>query len=127
MGVHAIPSLNHVTAMEEPYSKAFQAPANKAPANMAPANKAPGEKEPLNPDAEVQQKTEDEQTAKNMPRSNISGKNTRFEYNKDIDRIVITISENGTDEVIKEIPPEEVQNMLKRIHTMTGMFMDEEA
>lgn len=117
MGVHAIPSLNHVTAMEEPYSKAFQ----------APANKAPGEKEPLNPDAEVQQKTEDEQTAKNMPRSNISGKNTRFEYNKDIDIIVITISENGTDEVIKEIPPEEVQNMLKRIHTMTGMFMDEEA
>jgi len=57
----------------------------------------------------------------------MTGKNTRFEYNKDIDRIVITISENGTDEVIKEIPPEEVQNMLKRIHTMTGMFMDEEA
>lgn len=55
------------------------------------------------------------------------GTAAKFEYNKEINRIVITISENGTDEVLKEIPTKEIQNMLKRIHTMTGMVMDEEA
>lgn len=55
------------------------------------------------------------------------GTDAKFEYNKEIDRIVITISESGTDEVIKEIPQKEIQKMLERIHTMTGMIMDEEA
>ena len=107
MGVSVIPNLSHVTAKEEPLNseKTLQ----------------------KNSDKVTLQGTEEKQTAKEIPRNQIKGKNTRYEYNKEIDRVVITISENGTDEVIKEIPPEEVQNMLKRIHTMTGMFMDEEA
>lgn len=60
-------------------------------------------------------------------RAKLLGTDAKFEYNKEIDRIVITISESGTDEVIKEIPQKEIQKMLERIHTMTGMIMDEEA
>ena len=60
-------------------------------------------------------------------RAKILGTDAKFEYNKEIDRIVITISESGTNEVIKEIPQKEIQKMLERIHTMTGMIMDEEA
>lgn len=125
MGVNVIPNLNHVTAKEEPYSKIIQQESQSLLQDES--LKVTGEKEPMNSDAEKQQSIQDDKSAKEIPRNKMTGKNTRFEYNKDIDRIVITISENGTDEVIKEIPPEEVQNMLKRIHTMTGMFMDEEA
>lgn len=125
MGVNAIPNINHVTAKEEPYSKTFQQETRST--LQTESEKVTGEKEPLNSKTDNLQKNPDEKTAKEIPKNKLTGKNTRFEYNKDIDRIVITISDSGTDEVIKEIPPEEVQNMLKGIHTMTGMFMDEEA
>lgn len=51
--------------------------------------------------------------------------NARFEYNEDINRITITITD-ADDEVIKEIPPEATQKILERIHTFSGMLMDEE-
>ena len=60
-------------------------------------------------------------------RARLLGTDAKFEYNKEIDRIVITISASGSNEVIKEIPQKEIQKMLERIHTMTGMIMDEEA
>lgn len=72
----------------------------------------------------IRQEKEAEAKEKN---TKILGTAAKFEYNKEINRIVITISESGTDEVLKEIPTKEIQNMLKRIHTMTGMVMDEEA
>ncbi len=49
----------------------------------------------------------------------------RFEYNDDIGRITITITDKD-DEVIREIPPEATQKVLERIHTFSGMLMDEE-
>lgn len=125
MGVNAIPNINHVTAKEEPYSKTLRQETSST--LQTESEKVTGEREPLNSKTDNLQKNPDEKTAKEIPKNKMTGKNTRFEYNKDIDRIVITISDSGTDEVIKEIPPEEVQNMLKGIHTMTGMFMDEEA
>ncbi len=51
--------------------------------------------------------------------------NAKFEYNEDIDRITITITDED-NEVIKEIPPEATQKMLERIHTFSGMVLDEE-
>lgn len=55
------------------------------------------------------------------------GTDAKFSYNKEINRITITITDRASNEVIKEIPPEETQKMLERIHTMTGMIMDAEA
>lgn len=54
-----------------------------------------------------------------------TGTSAKFSYNKKIDRIIITISDNASDKVIKEIPPEDTQKMLEKIHVMTGMVMDE--
>ena len=51
--------------------------------------------------------------------------NARFEYNEDIKRITITIMDEN-QEVVKEIPPEETQKMLERLHTFTGMMMDQD-
>ncbi len=52
--------------------------------------------------------------------------NAKFAYNEDINRITITITD-ADNEVVKEIPPEATQKMLERIHTFSGMMMDEEA
>ena len=51
--------------------------------------------------------------------------NAKFEYNEDINRIIITITDENK-EVIREIPPEETQKMLERIHTFSGMMVDTE-
>lgn len=55
------------------------------------------------------------------------GTEAKFSYNKEINRITITITDRESNKVVKEIPPEETQKMLERIHTMTGMIMDAEA
>ena len=49
--------------------------------------------------------------------------NAKFEYNEDINRITITITDEN-NEVVKEIPPEATQKMLERIHTFSGMVLD---
>ncbi|MEG1848231.1 MAG: flagellar protein FlaG [Lachnospiraceae bacterium] len=54
-----------------------------------------------------------------------AGTRALFSYNKDIDRIVITIKDNAKNDIIKEIPTKDTQKMLEKIHTMTGMLMDE--
>lgn len=51
--------------------------------------------------------------------------NAKFEYNEDINRITITITDEN-NEVVKEIPPEATQKMLERIHTFSGMVLDRE-
>ena len=60
-------------------------------------------------------------------RVRVMGTSAKFAYNKDIDRITITITDKSDNEVVKEIPTEETQKMLERIHSMQGMLMDEEA
>lgn len=59
-------------------------------------------------------------------RAHSMGKSAKFEYNDKINRITITISDKGSGEVIREIPPEATQKMLERIHMMRGMMMDTE-
>lgn len=59
-------------------------------------------------------------------RAHSMGKSAKFEYNDKINRITITISDKGSGEVIREIPPEATQKMLERIHMMRGMMMDME-
>ena len=50
----------------------------------------------------------------------------KFSFNKDINRITITITDRDSKEVIREIPSEETQKMLERLHTLTGVMVDEE-
>lgn len=50
----------------------------------------------------------------------------KFKYDDDINRITITIEDRESNKIIKEIPSEETQKVLERIHTMCGMLMDEE-
>jgi len=64
------------------------------------------------------------ENANNRVRS--MGTNTKFEYNEDIDRIIITITDRSNKEIVKEIPTEDTQKMLEKIHTLSGMVVDAE-
>lgn len=59
-------------------------------------------------------------------RAHSMGTSAKFEYNDKINRITITISDKSSKEVIREVPPEETQKMLERIHMMRGVLMDAE-
>lgn len=50
-----------------------------------------------------------------------------FEYfiDKDTNREVVKIIDRRTNEVIRQYPPEEILNMLKRMDEMLGFFVDE--
>jgi len=47
-----------------------------------------------------------------------------FSKDKDTGDILIKIIDNKTDEVIKQIPPEEVLELKKRLGDMQGLLLD---
>ena len=53
--------------------------------------------------------------------------NTRceFRYHEDTKRISITIRDQETDEIIKEIPPEKSLEMVARMWELAGILVDE--
>ncbi len=54
-------------------------------------------------------------------------KNTRCEYryDEDTNRVAIKVIDKDTDEVIKEIPPEETLESIKKIWEIAGIIIDE--
>ena len=48
----------------------------------------------------------------------------RFRVEEDINRIIVTVFDKGNDEVIRQIPPEEVVQMAKRLTEMVGVLFN---
>lgn len=48
-----------------------------------------------------------------------------FKYHEDTNRISITVTDSDTDEVIREIPPEKMLDMLAKAWEMAGLLVDE--
>lgn len=48
-----------------------------------------------------------------------------FSYNEDVNRVSITVYDNETDKVIREIPPEESLKMLQKLWEIAGLMVDE--
>jgi uncharacterized FlaG/YvyC family protein len=55
--------------------------------------------------------------------------NTRlsFSLNEKLDQIVVKVIENGTDKIVREIPPSELQQVYERIREVIGLLFDESA
>ena len=55
-------------------------------------------------------------------------KNTRFSYrvNDDINMIVVKIIDKSTDEIIREIPGEEIQRLHENLQEAIGLLFDRE-
>lgn len=49
----------------------------------------------------------------------------RMKYHEDVNRVSIKIVDDETEEVIKEIPPEESIDMLKKMLEVNGLLIDE--
>jgi len=48
-----------------------------------------------------------------------------FDYDEQLDRIIVKVIDKDTDSVIKEIPPAEIRNMLIRIREAVGLVIDQ--
>ncbi len=48
-----------------------------------------------------------------------------FSYHEDTKRVAIKVIDRDTKEVIREIPPEEVLDMLEKIWELAGLIVDE--
>jgi len=49
----------------------------------------------------------------------------KLEVNKDADRIVVKIIDKDNGEVIRQIPPEEIVNLIKNMNEFLGVFLDQ--
>ena len=50
----------------------------------------------------------------------------RFENNKESDELVVKVVDNETEEVIRQIPPEELLGLTKRLNDLRGNIVDTE-
>ena len=48
-----------------------------------------------------------------------------FQYHEDTNRISISVKDDDTGEVIKQIPAEETLDMLSKMWEMAGLFVDD--
>lgn len=59
--------------------------------------------------------------------SKVKGNKTRceFSYNEDTKRVSIKFVDEDTQEVLKEVPPEETLEMIKKMWDLAGLLVDE--
>ena len=50
--------------------------------------------------------------------------NVRFEMNNDVDRLVISLLDPETDEIVRQIPPKEIIKLAEYIREITGNLVD---
>jgi flagellar protein FlaG len=50
-----------------------------------------------------------------------------FEINEDANRIVVSVINSETDEVVRQIPPQEVLDLASRLNEMVGVLFNETA
>lgn len=87
-----------------------------------------------NSDAQSKQQAMEGQVSEEFIKATVKGTNTKlkttntrceFKYHEDTKRISITIRDQETDEVIKEIPPEKSLEMVARMWELAGILVDE--
>ncbi len=55
----------------------------------------------------------------------ITGRKLQFSVNKDLNSVIITVLDSKTNQVVKEIPSEDIQNLKLRIRKALGNLFDE--
>jgi flagellar protein FlaG len=52
---------------------------------------------------------------------------TKLVYNKDAGQVVVQVIDKRTNEVVKQIPPEELLEVAKKIHDFVGLLLEKKA
>ncbi len=60
------------------------------------------------------------------PQTDIVSKRVRIQLNH-MQRPIVSVIDNETNEVIREVPPEQLVNMLENLHSFLGKVLDQEA
>lgn len=55
----------------------------------------------------------------------ITLKDLHFKLHEDSERYFVQVVDRNTDEIIKELPPQEMLDLLVRVQRMVGLFLDE--
>lgn len=117
----AMEAMNGVTTEKE-----VQAQVSKAVGN---GGKKPVQEKPVATEAEVKgrQGVAQSTVRDTIKKTNDMMTNTRceFSYHEKTHRVSIKVVNKDTDEVIREIPPEESLEMLEKMWEMAGILVDE--
>lgn len=54
-------------------------------------------------------------------------KKLKFSVNRQLDEVVVEVIDRETDTVIRELPPEEIQNLHLKMREMIGLLFDQSA
>ncbi len=54
------------------------------------------------------------------------GKSLKFEIDRELNQVVVKVVDKQSGEVIRQIPPEEYLEIMKRLQDVGGVFMDKE-
>lgn len=87
--------------------------------------------EQKNPNGEQKQQQQSEDAARiqaAVKRANNSMRRTscQFSYNEETNRVSITVLDDDTKEVIREIPSEEALELVQKMWEMAGLMVDEQ-
>lgn len=55
----------------------------------------------------------------------VTGRKLQFSVNKDLNSVIITVLDSKTNQVVKEIPSKDIQNLKLRIRKALGNLFDE--
>ncbi len=80
-----------------------------------------------NVEIESEQQASQRTVEEAVKRANNKMSKTRceFSYNKEVNRVSITVYDSETEEVIREIPPEESLKMIEKLWEIAGLMVDE--
>jgi len=67
----------------------------------------------------------DKQIEELNKKAEIVNKNIEFDYHEDAEQMMVKIKNTKTNEVIKEIPPEDMVELNAKIKEMVGIILDE--
>lgn len=104
---------------------AVRPPADASPVVRAPAPRTSPAPEPARPDTDTLTDTPDSATLERLrqrSRANTAS-GVRLQVNETVDRVIAQIV-NDSNEVIKQIPPEDAVRAFTRFREVTGLIFD---
>ena len=119
MSMDTVTVKNDVEVKSVPQKATTVAPVSKSNADPASLEKQDGKKE--NGNSKLVQGAVDSVNESLKP----TNTSVRFKYHEKINRVSIKIVDTKTDEVIREIPPEETMKMVEKMLEQAGILVDE--
>jgi len=84
-----------------------------------------GQKEDAGALQQLRETVEEKPERQNLAEK-LLGRSLRFEIDRELNQVVVKVVDKESGEVIRQIPPEEYIQIMKRLQDMDGVFLDRE-